>query len=88
MWVRLQLRNFFCSEDWKKQRQRRIMPLDFQTRKLRLDARDVGDHPSIVGPGRAAHEELRFLRKTGSKIGCDLPSQESSPYRKVTELLL
>ena len=34
MWVRLRLRNFFCSEDWKKQRQRRIMPLDFQTRKL------------------------------------------------------
>lgn len=34
MWVRLRLRNFFCSEDWKKQRQRRIMPLDFQARKL------------------------------------------------------
>lgn len=34
MWVRLRLRNFFCSQDWKKQRQRRITPLDFQTRKL------------------------------------------------------
>lgn len=40
-----------------------------------------------VGPGRAAHEELRFLRKaaavaTGSKIGFDLPSQEWSPIQE------